>query len=104
MKIQFIEHKGAKLGVFWDVNNAECSFQADVIQNHELLWLGVNVDTTGNAGFRMLLDKPRAALIIEIMKKFLETGKTLTAPEEMPETVKSKIIEEKKNEDEVNKS
>jgi len=88
MKIQFIDHNGAKIGVFWDINNAECSFQADKVQETEVLWLGVNIDMQGKPAFRMCLDKKQIAVINEILKQFLDTGKTPTNPEEMPQSIK----------------
>lgn len=88
MKIQFAEVKGSKVAVFWDCNNSECSWQADIIQGHELLWMGVNTAIDGKPGFRMLLDKSRALVLREIISQFIETGKVAITPDEMPEKTK----------------
>lgn len=88
MKIQFSEIKGAKVAVFWDANHSECSWQPDIIQNHKLLWLGVNIAVDGKPGFRMLLDKSRALVLREIITQFIETETCATMPDEMPEKTK----------------
>jgi hypothetical protein len=90
MKLQFGEMNGAKLIAFDDVYGVECSIQADKIEGHEVCWLGPPIDLQGNKCFRMLLDKGRAQVIVEIMKQFIETGTIAEKPADLPKTIRSK--------------
>lgn len=77
--------QGARLAVFHDFHNSECSFQPEKEQGQDLIWLGVMRDPHGNFLHRMLLDKESAAFLIKLLDYFIQTGKVPVAPEEIPE-------------------
>lgn len=84
MRIQFTNVNGADIMVFWDQNNAECSIQSDNINGEPVLWCGVNVDCKGQRAFRMLLDRNKINVLVEILKQYQEKGIIPSKPEEMP--------------------
>lgn len=85
MRVEFIEHKGSQLAIFWDCYNVECSFQLDEVNGQKLLRLGANCGLDGKPTHRMLLDKERAKILLQVLTEYITKESVPTKKEELNE-------------------
>ncbi len=68
--------RGFDLGEFRDSNDEKCSIQKSSIATDDLIWLGLDegLHHEGACLARMHLDQERAAALIPLLQRFIETG------------------------------
>lgn len=85
MTIKFgTTQQGARLAVFNDVHNSECSFQPETENGQQLMWLGIIRDFQGNFVHRMLINQEIAMFLLKLLEHFVKTGQVPSTQEEMP--------------------